>query len=206
MGDASSRAELEQAAHTSCAADAVTNARQSAAAASVDGGRSGGGAESVFGGGSGNGVGDAAFGASSFANPSGGPHSPSAQPVNTLVMANASGYGGMPSSASNGNASGSGNGSGGGANGAKAQPGAGSMSAAMPWTYDYMLFILPRQYTGWSFTEVGFKPNQAQLRVGPSGSGGLKCCTPMDVILHTSHCSGGGCIAQLPACTSGNHM
>jgi len=191
VDDASSRAELEQAAHTSCAADAVTNARQSAAAAGVDGGRSGGGAQSVFGGGSGNGVGDAAFGASSFSNPSGGPHSPSAQPGNTLVMANASGYGGMPSSASGSNANGSGNGSGnsggGGANGAKTQPGAGaagSMPAAMPWTYDYMLFILPRQYTGWSFTEVGQKLSQMHLRVGPSGSGCLKCCTPTANILH----------------------
>jgi hypothetical protein len=27
-------------------------------------------------------------------------------------------------------------------------------SSSMPWTYDYMLFILPRQYTGWSYTEV----------------------------------------------------
>lgn len=47
-------------------------------------------------------------------------------------------------SSSNGSA---GNGFGGGA----PPPG------ALPWTYDYMLFILPRQYTGWSYTEVGFQ-------------------------------------------------
>lgn len=32
--------------------------------------------------------------------------------------------------------------------------GSNAPSSSMPWTYDYMLFILPRQYTGWSYTEV----------------------------------------------------
>lgn len=27
-------------------------------------------------------------------------------------------------------------------------------AAAMPWTFDYMMFVLPRQYTAWSFKEV----------------------------------------------------
>jgi hypothetical protein len=69
--------------------------------------------------------------------------------------ATGSGYGSSGMFAGNSSNSGS---TGAGGNGISASGGGGAPPSAMPWTYDYMLFILPRQYTGWSYTEVRRSP------------------------------------------------
>jgi hypothetical protein len=84
------------------------------------------------------------------------------QPGTTADSSSAAGPGTPGTSSATSSApapgNGSGNGSGASTGAANSSSGNGSNGAtpsAMPWTYGYMLFILPRQYTGWSYTEVG---------------------------------------------------
>jgi hypothetical protein len=67
--------------------------------------------------------------------------------------ATGSGYGSSGMFAGNSSSSSS---TGAGSNGSSASS---APSSSMPWTYDYMLFILPRQYNGWSYTEVCAPPS-----------------------------------------------